>query len=112
MIWNCYHVNCTKWTMLHPRATPDMLGYIPLFIMDEDPRPAREQFQANYAHHGGWRPIKGFTKNDRDFIQYLGDPALPALAERKLRDERIVFYPGALVAVIQPDGSYEVAKLD
>ena len=43
---------------------------------------------------------------------YPGDPVLPPVAERKLRDERIVMYPGAIIAVFQPDGAFEVARLD
>ncbi|PWJ81520.1 hypothetical protein C7441_11052 [Pseudaminobacter salicylatoxidans] len=111
MTINCYEVDCTGWTMIHPQMTPDGLGYVPCFLSDDDPRPAREQFNERYVY-GGWRPNPGFTKDDRDFIQYPGDRALPPVAERKLRDERIVFYPGAVLSIIQPDGSYEIARLD
>lgn len=111
MARNCYDVNCDGWEIVHPRASHDMLGYVPGFIVDEDPRPAKEQFNERYVF-GGWSPIKGFAKNDRDVLQYPEDPPLPPLAERKLRDERIVMYQHALLAIIQPDGSFEIARLD
>lgn len=108
MITNCYGVNCAGWKMIHPRATPDMLGYVPDFLVDDDPRAAREQFNERYEY-GGWKPNKGFTKDHRDCLTYPGDPTL---AERMLRDERIVMYSGAIFAIIQPDSAFEVARLD
>jgi hypothetical protein len=111
MTLNCYDIDCTGWALTHPRATFDMLGYVPQFLRDDDPRPAREQFNERYEF-GGWSPNKGFTKDNRDFITYPGDPALPPVAERKLGVERIVMYPGALLAIIQPNGDFEIARLD
>lgn len=111
MAINCYGIDCTGWEIVHPRANIDMLGYVPRFLVEDDPRPAREQFNERYEF-GGWKPNKGFTKDDRDFMTYPGDPALPPVVQRMLRDERIVMYPGALVAIIQPDGSFEMARMD
>lgn len=111
MATNCYGIDCTGWAMIHPRATIDMLGYVPDFLSDSDPRPAREQFDENYQF-GGWKPIVGFTLDEARDLHYPGDPPLPPVAERKLRDERILMYPHALFVVIQPDGSFEVARLD
>jgi len=45
-------------------------------------------------------------------LRYPGDPILAPLAQAKLRDELIVFYRHALVAIIQPDGSFEVSRVD
>ncbi len=45
-------------------------------------------------------------------IEYPGDPVLPPIAERMLRYERIVMYPHSLFAIIQPDGKFEVARMD
>jgi hypothetical protein len=39
---------------------PEELGLLPDFIDQNDPRSAREQFDANYGHGGGWHPIDGF----------------------------------------------------
>jgi hypothetical protein len=111
MTTNCYGVDCAGWELIHPRATVDMLGYIPNFLESGDPRSAREQFNANYVY-GGWKPNAGFKKFADDTIRYPGDQPLPPVAQFKLRDERIVFYPGALLAIIQPDGGFEVARLD
>lgn len=103
-----------QWTMLHPRMTEDMLGLIPSFLDEADPRPAREQFHENYAHGGGWRPVKGWqlSAETPPSIKYPGDPALHPLAETKLRDEHILLYPHAWIVVLQPDGSFELARMD
>lgn len=101
------------WKRLHPRATSDHLGLIQDFILDEDPRSAKEQLHAAYAHGGGWIPFKGFhlDMGTKD-ITYPGDEALPPLWYRRLRDEQIFVYPHAWVLILQPDGSYEVARMD
>jgi hypothetical protein len=62
------------WVARHPKATPEMLGYLPDMISDEDPRPAREQFDANYRQGGGWSPFPGFTLMPDDTLEYPGDP--------------------------------------
>lgn len=101
-----------NWVMLHPQATIETLGYIPFFISEADPRPAREQFDANYQHGGGWTSFKGFTMLPDGSLSYPGDPPVPLLAETKLRDEVIRFYLHSWVAIIQPDGSYDIARMD
>lgn len=108
---NCYGVDCAGWRMIHPDAPIEALGYVPGFLRDDDPRPAREQFDERYAY-GGWSPNKGFKMLDNLAIQYPGDPALLPIAWRELRGEAIVMYPGALLAIIQPDGRFEVARMD
>jgi hypothetical protein len=97
--------------MKHPMATLDMLGYIPQFLDENDPRSAREQFDAHYGHGGGWRPFKGHVMQPNG-LKYPGDPLTLLLAETKLRDEIIKFYQHAWVAIVQPDGSYEIARMD
>ena len=37
----------------------EQLGMLPYFIDPNDPRPAREQLDANYQHGGGWVPSRG-----------------------------------------------------
>lgn len=100
------------WIMLHPRMTPDALGYIPGFLSEDDPRPAREQIDAHYQHGGGWCPNKGFTLRRDNVLQFPGDPLFPPLAQVRLRDELIVLYPHSYVAIIQPDRSFEAARVD
>lgn len=100
------------WTLLHPDAHPDMLGFLPGMLNENDPRPAREQFNSNYRQGGGWRPFKGFTMLPDGNLAYPGDPPMPLLAETKLRDETIRFYECSWVAIMQPDGSCEIARMD
>lgn len=95
-----------------PRAR-DLLGLIPSFLREADPRPAREQIDTAYAHGGGWRPFRGFTVlNGSGVIQYPGDSALEWIAAAFLRDEVIRVYPHAWVSITQPDGSTEIARMD
>lgn len=102
------------WHLVHPRATPDMLGYVPDYVREDDPRSAREQFNARQP--GGWRPMKGFTIKEKELVYGTAvapdNPPRPLIAVTKLRDETIKFFNGAWVAVIQADGSFEVARLD
>jgi hypothetical protein len=90
---------------------PDDLGLLPGMIDQKDPRPAKEQFDANYSHGGGWRPIKGLMI--KGFVlHYPGDPPLEPIAMWPLRDEMIVVYRYDIVAIFQKDGSFEVARMD
>jgi hypothetical protein len=97
---------------LDKRATPDHVGLIPHFLDADDPRPAAEQFDANYQHGGGFRPISGFTMNYEFALKYPGDPTMRPLAMIKFRDERVLIYEYGVVAVIQPDGKFEAARMD
>jgi len=88
-------------------------GLIPDMLRTADPRPAREQFDAAYAHGGGWLPFRGFKFNAKNqSITYPGDPSLLPLARGKLRDETILIYPHAWVGILQPNGDFEVARMD
>lgn len=100
------------WQILHPRGA-DILGLIPAFIFESDPRSAAEQFNERYAHGGGWRPMSGWGLEPGSFaLKYPGDPALHPVAGAWLREERIFVYPYAWVAIVQADGSFEVARMD
>jgi hypothetical protein len=100
------------WKMLHPDMTMEHLGFLPEFLSEDDPRPAKEQIHTNYQHGGGWRTMKGFAHVGNLVLQYPGDPPFSPLAQTKLRDETIVFYPGEFVAIFQPDGSFEASRVD
>jgi hypothetical protein len=102
------------WVLLHPKCTPEHLGYLPGFLSDDDPRSAAEQINANYAHGGGWHPFSdAWTLGPKDYcLHYPGDPPLQALAMTALRDEVIVFYDASLLMILQKDGSFEVARVD
>jgi hypothetical protein len=97
----------------HPRVNVEMLGYIPLFLSVNDPRPARQQFAQNYAHGGGWDPMPGWDLLPNGNLKYKADrDSLPIWAEARLRDEIIRVYESDWVAIIQPDGSFEVCRMD
>ena len=100
------------WKMIHPQAGPEMLGYLPSMVSDLSPKSAREQFNDAYSFAGGWTPFKGFTMLPDRNLSYPGDPPTQLLAETKLRDETILFYDHAWVAIVQPDGSFEVCRKD
>ncbi len=99
------------WIAKHPAFNFEMLGIIPSFLDEDDPRPAREQIASSYC--GGWSPFDGPVKMlpNGDF-SYPGDPPTKLLAETRLRDEVIRFYDHAWVAIVQPDGSFEIDRLD
>lgn len=99
------------WTMIDHRYDDGVLGYVPLFLNTSDPAPAKEQFEKNYI--GGWFPLMGwkFDPITRK-LTYPGDQELKPIAETKLRDETILMYPSAWVMILQPNGNYEVSRLD
>jgi hypothetical protein len=90
----------------------DILGFIPTFLNDNDPRPAAEQINENYAHGGGWRPQQKFTFDKNGNLRYPGDPPFKCIAATMLRDEMICLYEHALLMIMQPDGSFEVSTVD
>lgn len=96
---------------LHPRCNREMLGFIPDFLNEDDPRPAKEQFNANYAHGGGWRPMRGWTRTGWQ-MRYPGDPPMEPLALMQLHDELVYIYPHAWVVILQPDNSFEISRMD
>jgi hypothetical protein len=100
------------WAMLYPEMTMERLGFIPLFLDEDDPRPAKEQINEKYGHGGGWRPFSGFELLDNGDLQYPDDPPTRRLATGYFRDEQISFYEHAWLVIKQPDGNWEVARID
>lgn len=99
-----------EWTQKHPQATYDHLGYIPNFLDEADERSAEKQFDEKYC--GGWNPMKGFRMLDNGDMQYPGDPPTRLLWQTVLHDQKVRVYESAWVAVVEPDGSFAVARLD
>jgi hypothetical protein len=100
-----------KIIMLHPKATPAHLGFIPSFLFENDPRPAKQQFNERYV--SGWRPAPPNCKLDaRNRLLYPGDPPLKPYAIIEFRDETILIYEGDWVCILQPDGSFEACRMD
>jgi hypothetical protein len=103
------------WKLLHPDMTLEHLGFIPLIIVAADHRSAKEQIADRYAHGGGWSPYRGFQMVAGGTLVHPGDyedEELRPLAEATLRDETIRFYDHSWVSIEQPDGSYEVSRMD
>jgi hypothetical protein len=100
------------WEFLHPRMTLDHLGYIPFWLNDRDPDGAARQIHKAYSHGGGWHSATGFELQEGGVLKYPGDPPLKPLAKTKLRDETIYFYDHSWVSVVQPNGSFDVARID
>lgn len=100
-----------KFELLNPRMTQEHLGFIPYWLSVDNPKSAREQLNDGYRF-GGWQPFQGFRLKPNNSLAYPGDPDQKPLAQAKLRDELIVFYPSSWVAVIQPDRSFEVCRMD
>jgi hypothetical protein len=97
------------------------LGFIPQFLHTDDPRPAAEQIDENYAHGGGWRPNPNavpfwrISEHDGALLYDDGDgpPEVHQIvATAELRGEQLHLYESAWCAIIQPDGSFAVSRLD
>ena len=104
-----------KVTALHPLMRREHLGFIPDILLDSDPRPMKEQINDRYRHGGGWHPISGMTLLDGGTMQYPGDPLFEPVARIELEDGRgefAYFYEHDFVAIVQPDGSFEVSRMD
>lgn len=106
----------TNWTFDHPKATLEHLGFIPEFLSEDDPRSAAEQINENYHHGGGWRPMAGWELDHTNRAITYGkdhiDPPYQPIAHTKFREELIVFYRHSWLAIVQPDGKYEVSRID
>lgn len=102
-----------KIKLLHPRATIEHLGLIPGWLNEANPKHAREQLNDGYVF-GGWQSFgEGKIKlNPDNSFSYPGDPPQMPFAEIEFRDERIYMYPGSWVLVKQPDGSFEICRMD
>lgn len=88
-------------------------GYLPYILSADDPRPARDQINTNYAHGGGWHPQDGFDLDaDTLVARYPGDPPFRAIAFAMLQHEKIVLFEHEYLAIIQPDGSFEMARVN
>lgn len=93
-------------------ALEDIIGFVSLMLNEHNPKSAAEQLNDGYQHGGGWTPFKGFTLDDQNNLKYPGDPKMKPWAFAKLRDELICVYESAWFAVIQPDRSFEVCRMD
>jgi hypothetical protein len=58
------------------QTRPEDLGFLPMFLDPNDPRPAKEQLHENYQHGGGWHSMPGFSIGDDLELCYPGDPPM------------------------------------
>jgi hypothetical protein len=102
------------WVALDKRFRPEHLGFLPDILTDHDSRPVKQQLEDRYAHGGGWRPINGMRLDRKTMImRFPGDPPFKPAALTQIGEEVVIFYPQcSLLAVIQPDGKYEVCRVD
>jgi len=97
------------WFLLN-NGTPAVLGLIPSFLSETDPRSAAKQIDAHYI--SGWRPQPGFSMRTDGALLYPGDPPMLPLALFDLRREIVRVYKYGYASITQPDGSFEVCLLD
>ena len=93
----------------------EVVGLIPAFLDELDPRSAIEQIDQNYQHGGGWRDMDGtiFERESGEYVYcYPDDPPFQELSRAYFRDELLVFFDCQLLAVIQKDGSYRISRID
>jgi hypothetical protein len=98
--------------ILDARVQPENIGMIPDFLSFHDPRKAAEQFNERYAHGGGWHPQPGYEMDGDGVLKYPGDPSFHPLAAIPFREEIIMIYDAGIVAIVQPDHSFEVCRMD
>ena len=91
----------------------DVVGQIKYFAHENDKRPLKYQFNERYCHGGGWNNIDGFMFDKEDLsLSYPGDPKLYPLVCGEFRDQKVYIYPYSLVLILDPDGSFEVSRMD
>ena len=103
-----------KWEF-HNGANMGWLGLLPAFFSETNPASAVEQINRHYQHGGGWNAFKGFKiihSNGLPTLVYPGDPPQLCLAITRFRDETVILFEGNWVCVMQPDGEFEVARID
>lgn len=101
-----------KWPRVDDAAIRESMGFIPAFLTTHEGS-AAAQFDAAYQKYGGWSPMAAWVMDDQGVLRYPGDePVYPAAILEKSDGETVRFYPGAWVSIRQPNGDYEVARLD
>jgi hypothetical protein len=95
---------------LPPEEALALLGYIPDFLDETDPRPAKEQIDDRYI--GGWMPQPGWTIGPDGSFRYPGDPPMVPQVSIEFNGELLLLLRYSFLAIVQRDGSFEVARLD
>lgn len=97
-------------------TNPHHTGLLPTFFSEGDPLSAKEQVHQAYTHGGGWNSFPGFTlcnwEKGPATIEYAGDPSMREMSRAKLRDETIILFESAWLAIVQPNGDFDIARVD
>lgn len=117
-----FYGNGLFWLNCDARYEKENMGYIPVFLHELDPRPAKEQIQENYAHGGGWRPQDNWENVPNTFfLRYKGENYVykPLYMTRlhaddpNLPTETFLIYENAWCAIFEEDlVSFEVSRMD
>ena len=102
-----------KTIIRHPYATIEMAGFIPAWL-SESSKPIRDQLNDGYIW-GGFRHFSGFSIDpSTDELLYPGDPPTIPLIEWQFdsHPQRVILYQHSWVAIIEPDGTFEVCRMD
>ncbi|QWY83322.1 hypothetical protein [Rhizobium phage RHph_X3_2] len=106
---------------LDKRYTLDHLGFLPMILQSDDPRPVAEQIAERYAHGGGYHPSKDskwkLVDRDNFHLRYPGDPVFKPAAKFIFPHTKEVafFYPdGAWLLIVQAEGfgDYVLQRMD
>ena len=100
-----------KYTELPNQVLNEMLGYIPSFLCyrTED-QTVKEALTKAYGF-GELHEMTGGTIKDMVY-RYPEDPELYPLAEMTSRDTTVLQYQYGIVAILEPDGSVFVTRMD
>ena len=104
----------------------DATGIIPTFLHRNNPAPPVEQLRDAYGH---WRPMDGWTYDKTDnsityldgetvlgaekYLPWVELQLLPPDGENVVPNPcKIFIYRHAWVCIVQPDGTFEVSRMD
>lgn len=98
---------------MRPGYRPEDIGFVPYFFEAGDERHPAEQIAERYAHGGGWTPQEGFTIEE-DGLRYK-DGAKDRLLFSFMvhgHPQTLHLYECAWLAIVEPDGSFAVSRVD
>lgn len=105
--------------IISPGFDLERLGLLPELV--ESPANGQtlaQHIDQSYAHGGGWRSFGADWSLDlRDGVPasltFPGDPAMPEVARFATKQrELFILFTNEFCAIVQPDGSFSVARMD
>jgi len=109
-----------QFQMLHPRATQDMLGFIPHYFDDRliGSYTAEQLMIAGYQQTAGCEPndyfnrVQQFQMREGGVLKFPGDRPMKPIAMYQFGTETLYFYESEMFSIVQPDASFKVWRLD